>query len=59
MHTNLYQAYLAALTRRSRARTDQAVACLPFLVDPLFRRSDANIADPAASRRNASPVTGA
>lgn len=40
MHTNLYQEYVAALARRNRDRTDQAVACLPFLVDPLFRRSD-------------------
>lgn len=59
MPTNLYQDYLAALARRSRDRTDQAVACLPFLVDPLFRRSDDEATDPAGPRGQARPVTGA
>jgi hypothetical protein len=57
MQTNLYQEYLAALARRSRERTDQAVACLPFLVDPLFRRRDDDGAEPAVPRSHTSPVT--
>lgn len=40
MHTTLYDEYLAALTRRARERVDHATACLPFLVDPLFRKRD-------------------
>ncbi len=47
MQPNLYQEYLAALARRSVERTDQAVACLPFLVDPVFRRRDDDGAEPA------------
>ena len=58
MHTNLYQEYLAALAHRSRDRTDRAVACLPFLVDPLFRRSADAPVDPVAPRGHANPVTG-
>lgn len=58
MHANLYQEYLAALARHRSDRTDQAVACLPFLVDPLFRRNDDDNADPAGPRRHAIPVTG-
>ena len=58
MHANLYQEYLTAIARRSRDRTDQAVACLPFLVDPLFRRNDDDNADPARPRGHAIPVTG-
>jgi hypothetical protein len=57
MHTNLYQEYLAALARRSRDRTDQAVACLPFLVDPLFRRSDDAPADPTSPPAHPNRVT--
>jgi len=59
MQPNLYQEYLAALARRSVERTDQAVACLPFLVDPVFRRRDDGADGPAVPRGHTSPVTSA
>lgn len=57
MHTNLYQEYLAALACRSRDRTDQAAACLPFLVDPLFRRCNDEPVDPTVPRGHADRIT--
>lgn len=59
MQPNLYQEYLAALARRSIERTDQAVACLPFLVDPVFRRRDDGAAEPARPLGHLSPGAGA
>ena len=59
MQPNLYQEYLAALARRSIERTDQAVACLPFLVDPVFRRRDADSVEPARPLGHFSPGAGA
>lgn len=47
MHTTLEHAYLAALARHSRERADRAAACLPFLVDPHFRKSEGD--SPAGS----------
>ena len=43
MHTTLERAYLAALAHHSRARVDHAAACLPFLVDPHFRKQEAGM----------------
>jgi hypothetical protein len=59
MHTNLYQEYLAALAHRGRERTEQAVACLPFLVDPQFRRRGESCPEPAAPGGQPRPATGA
>lgn len=59
MQPNLYQEYLAALARRSVERTDQAVACLPFLVDPVFRRRDDDSVEPARPLGHVSPGAGA
>jgi hypothetical protein len=59
MHTNLYQEYLAALAHRGRERAEQAVACLPFLVDPQFRRRGDSGAEPAGPRGSGGPGTGA